>query len=462
MAKIFGHPIQRPLLVLICVECLLLIASIELGAAFRLQIAGLEPWSMSLSFGTISTFVATCLISMVAFGLYESECCRDLKLSSLRLIVAFAAAFMFLAVIFYVIPDLAIWRSIAFYSISLAFFAVLSARFFFVRVADLERFKRPVLVLGAGEEAARIGRLAENTASRSFRILTYVKMSDDCPQVERFINVGDWPDVTTIAAHYGAQEIIVALSERRGLPINDLLKCRVAGLSVWDLASFLERETGRLHLDVMQPSWLVFADGFGVAQGFNRVLKRVFDVLSSAFVISFTLWLMVPVAIAIKLSSTGPIFYLQQRVGKNGKTFLLYKFRSMVADAEDASGPQWAQDGDPRITPVGRFIRATRIDELPQVINVLRGDMSFVGPRPERPYFVEKLREDIPLFDERHIVKPGITGWAQINYPYGASVDDARCKLEFDLYYVKNFSVLLDLAILIQTVKVVVWQNGVR
>lgn len=463
MVKLFGHPIPRALQVLLLAEFGLLVLAIEVGAAVRLALAGLDPWGMAGSVGTIATFVVVCMTSMLAFGLYERDCCRDVKQSAVRLLVALLAAIAVMALIFYVLPELSIWRSISFYSINFAFVFILIARFVFLKVADLERFKRPVLVIGTGDQAAQIGRMADEETGHSYRVVKYVRMSKDKPHVENYIDRKDREDLLAIATETNAQEVVLAMRERRGgLPIRELLKCRMAGLRVSDLPTFLERETGRLDLDVMQPSWLVFADGFEMSQGINRFLKRIFDIAASLLLIFFSLWLLIPAAILVKLTSPGPIFYRQERVGANGNTFFLFKFRSMRNDAEKDGVPQWAQEGDPRVTPVGKVIRATRIDEIPQILNVLRGEMSFVGPRPERPFFVEQLREEIPYFDERHIVKPGITGWAQINYPYGASMEDARRKLEYDLYYVKNFTVLLDLAILIQTVKVVVWQNGVR
>ncbi|MEO0410707.1 MAG: TIGR03013 family XrtA/PEP-CTERM system glycosyltransferase [Pseudomonadota bacterium] len=445
------------------IELVLMVLAIELGAAARLAVAGLQPWSMLPNVGATALFAGVCLTSMVAFGLYESTCCRDLRQSAVRLLVALLAAIAFMAVIFYFVPDLQIWRSISLYAISLAYVLLLSARAIFIKVADLDRFKRPILVIGTGERALQLGTLAQSAAGPSYRIAKFVRMSDQEPAVDDFVDKKDWPDLLSIAETFGAQEVVLAMRERRGgLPIQDLLKCRMAGMRVLDLPTFLEQETGRFDLDVMQPSWLVFSDGFEMSRGLNRFLKRAFDILASFILITFSIWILVPTAIIIKLTSPGPIFYRQERVGENGKTFRLFKFRSMRNDAEKDGVPQWAKEADPRVTGIGKVIRATRIDEIPQILNVLRGEMSFVGPRPERPFFVDQLSEDIPYFDERHIVKPGITGWAQINYPYGASLDDSRKKLEYDLYYVKNFSVLLDLAILVQTVKVVVWQNGVR
>ena len=216
-----------------------------------------------------------------------------------------------------------------------------------------------------------------------------------------------------------------------------------------------------MDLDSLRPSWLIFSDGFRVGL-VHSFFKRVFDVLASVVLLVFGLPLIIVAAIAIRLESKGPIFYRQERLGLGGQPFLLLKFRSMKVDAESSGVPQWAEQNDSRITRIGNFIRQTRIDEIPQILNVLRGDMSFVGPRPERSYFVEQLTQKIPYYFERHRVKPGITGWAQLNYSYGASIEDAKEKLKYDLYYIKNCSVFLDLIILMQTARVIVWPNGVR
>jgi sugar transferase (PEP-CTERM system associated) len=260
----------------------------------------------------------------------------------------------------------------------------------------------------------------------------------------------------------GVEEIVVAVEERRGgLPVDDLLNCKIKGLRVIDYSTFFERETGRVDLDVLNPSWLIFSDGFSTG-GPQRAAKRVFDIAASLILLAFSLPVLVFAAIAVRLDSTGPILYRQERVGMNGEPFMLLKFRSMRSDAEKDGMPRWAAEEDPRITRVGQFIRMTRIDELPQIFNVLAGDMSFIGPRPERPFFVEELSAKIPYYSARHGVKPGISGWAQLNYPYGASIEDAREKLQYDLYYIKNYSLFLDFSVMLQTARVILWPQGVR
>jgi len=253
----------------------------------------------------------------------------------------------------------------------------------------------------------------------------------------------------------------VASRERRGLPLKALMECKLAGLTVTEFANFWERQTGQIDLEELNPGWLIFSGGFR-SNWASSATKRVFDVFVSVVFLIVTLPITVLAAIAIKLEGPGPIFYGQERVGRNGSTFTVFKFRSMRTDAEKDGVARWAQNNDTRVTRVGRFIRRTRIDEIPQVINVLTGDMSFVGPRPERPVFVAALAQKIPHYDVRHRIKPGITGWAQINYPYGASDEDAKAKLSYDLYYAKNWGIFLDAVILFQTARVVLWPEGVR
>ena len=256
--------------------------------------------------------------------------------------------------------------------------------------------------------------------------------------------------------------MVLALQERRNsLPLKDLLRVKTKGVMVSDFSSFLERELGRVDLDTLNPSWLIFSDGFSSGRRLSSIGKRLFDILVSLVILIVGLPLVAIFAILVKLESKGPAFFRQTRVGLYGQEFTLVKLRSMRTDAE-ADGARWADKDDPRITRVGRLIRMVRIDELPQVWSVLKGEMSFVGPRPEVPAFVVDLEKELPFYAERHMVKPGITGWAQINYPYGASVEDSRQKLEYDLYYAKNYTPFLDIIILLQTARVIIWPEGAR
>jgi len=287
-------------------------------------------------------------------------------------------------------------------------------------------------------------------------------MSDAKPVIDEAINRSAIHNLKRFVENLGVSEVVLALEERRNsLPLSDLLRIKTAGVHVNDFSSFIERETGRVDLDTVNPSWLIFSDGFSSGRAVSSVAKRLFDIAASSVLLALTVPLIVLFALLVKLDSKGPAFFRQLRVGLYGQPFYVLKLRSMRTDAETA-GAQWACKDDPRITRIGKFIRKVRIDELPQTWSVLKGEMSFVGPRPERPEFVADLEDKLPYYAERHMVKPGITGWAQINYPYGASIEDSRHKLEYDLYYAKNYTPFLDLLIILQTLRVVLWREGAR
>jgi len=274
--------------------------------------------------------------------------------------------------------------------------------------------------------------------------------------------IGDCSLIHKIVSEGKVDRIIVAMEERRGrFPTEELLKCKMEGISVEEGIAFYEQLTGKLLIERAYPSFLIFSDGF-IKTTYHHVVKSAMDLFLSCIGLIIFFPIMAFIALAIKVSSSGPIFYRQERVGKNGKTFVLLKFRSMGEDAEKETGPVWAEENDKRVTPIGKIIRKLRLDEIPQLINILRGEMSFVGPRPERSHFIEQLKDKIPFYEKRHAVKPGITGWAQIEYPYGASKNDALEKLKYDLYYIKNISLFLDLEILFRTLKIVLFGRGSR
>lgn len=460
--RLFKHYIPTPLLALGIIEFFLLMASAEAAWRFRAEQIGIDALPTTDRLTEIVTYAAVVSTIMLATGLYESNGHRSSPQTATRLLVSFTLSLVALAVIFFLLPNVALWRSIFLYAALLSFGLIMVVRMLFARLVNWDRFRRRVVVLGAGGRAAKLDVIG-NSPNAGFQIVHYVRMSDREPAVARAVAREDIASFYNLAEELGVSEIVLALEERRGaLPVADLLKAKLAGVRVSEMSSFLERETGRVDLGSVSPSWLIFSDGFLGAQQAAVIGKRMFDVAASLLLLTLSSPILLITAVLIKLTSPGPIFYLQERVGQFGQTFNVVKFRSMRNDAEEDGQPQWAQKHDPRVTTIGRLIRATRIDELPQIFNVLRGDMSFVGPRPERPFFVRDLAAQIPFYDERHVVKPGITGWAQLNYPYGASVEDARHKLEYDLYYVKNYSMFLDLLILIQTVRVVLWRDGVR
>jgi len=323
--------------------------------------------------------------------------------------------------------------------------------------------RRRVLIYGTGSRAYIAGRsLVDNDPS--IELVGYFRGPQEKEPVAAGLNVvSDGKNLTEVVSQHRVNEIVVAVNERRGgsMPLRELLDCKLHGIQVIDLATHFEQLLGQIHLEAVSAGWLIFGDGF--KQGFLRsAIKRIFDIVGSGVLLLLAAPLMLLTALAIVVESGMPIFYRQERVGLNGRNFNVIKFRSMRQDAEKDGTPRWAGAGDARVTRVGRFIRKTRIDELPQLLCVLKGDMSLVGPRPERPYFVERLTQDIPYYALRHGIKPGLTGWAQVRYHYGASVKDAEQKLQYDLYYVKNNSWFLDIIVLFETVGVVLTGKGAQ
>lgn len=345
------------------------------------------------------------------------------------------------------------------------FIGIALSRFVLQRFLDSVMFKRRVLVFGAGNMAGSLVNLRRRSDRRGFEIVGFIRVNGD-GQVPGISPLPMPQGLRAVCESHKVDEIVVAMDDRRqSFPIRELLECRLSGIEVSELMTFLERETGRVRIDVLNPSWMIFGPGF------NRDLmtalgSRALDVIASVLVFLVSMPVMLATAIAIKCESgwRTPVLYHARRVGRLGREFRLLKFRSMRGDEDDdEDGPAlWAQENDPRITRVGALIRRLRIDELPQIVNVLRGEMSFVGPRPEQPMFVARFEEQIPYYAQRHSVKPGITGWAQLCYPYGSSVRDAIEKLQYDLYYVKHKSLWFDLSILVQTVEVVLLGKGAR
>jgi sugar transferase (PEP-CTERM system associated) len=342
-----------------------------------------------------------------------------------------------------------------------------ASRYAFYALARARFFHRRVIVIGTGERALHLHRHLGQGADGMVNNLQYVPVSiigglpaDVAPALSALLIDSDSRPINTLALDLKADEIVVAADDRRGLSIEKLLGCKALGLPITDFNTFFEREAKRIDLHWLDQSWLVYSNGFQMRE-IDVFLKRVMDIAGSLVLLLLSAPVLLCAAIAVALESRDNIFYKQTRVTKEGRHFELYKLRTMRSDAETL-GPQWAAENDPRITRVGKFLRRTRIDEIPQLLNVLRGDMSLVGPRPERPVFVEQLAKEFPLYHLRHKVKAGLTGWAQINFTYGASIADAERKLEYDLYYVKNYSLVLDISILLQTFWVLIWPKGVR
>jgi sugar transferase (PEP-CTERM system associated) len=461
MVRLFKHYVPHAVLLLGLIDCALLLLAGNLAWTLRAAQIGMDPGSLPDRVGMLSGFAGTVLAALIAVGVYGSEALRSLRFAGARLLVAVSLAIIALAFLDFLLPGSTFWRSTLFYAMGLSIALLMVNRLIVGGILGASAFRRRVLVLGAGPRAARLKQLGERPES-GFAIVGYVDMGEGQPRVEQAIQRGAIEDLSRFVADLAASEVVLALEERRNaLPLKDLLRIKTAGVHVNDFSSFMERETGRVDLDTLNPSWLIFSDGFSSGRALSSVAKRLFDIAASGLLLALTFPLIALFAALVKLDSRGPAFFRQQRVGLYGQPFTLLKLRSMRTDAE-AGGARWASEDDPRVTRIGRFIRKVRIDELPQVWTVLKGEMSFVGPRPEVPAFVDDLEDKLPFYGERHMVKPGITGWAQINYPYGASIEDARRKLEYDLYYAKNYTPFLDLLILLQTLRVVLWPEGAR
>jgi len=411
-----------------------------------------------------SMVLAGCvMVAAIAMGLFSRRLRDRTAGIVLRIGVSVIAGAFLGGLLLYVSPDhrptfVEVFAFLAIGLITLTFVRMVARGFI-----DEDILKRRVLVYGAGNNAARIMQLRRRADQRGFKVIGFVPARNEDRVIPSERLVLRDASVSSIAHQLEIDEIVVAMDDRRQqFPLKELLDCRLAGVEVVELASFLERETGKVYLDILIPSWMIFGTGFR-RDVFRRYSERGFDLIASLALLVVTLPFMTLTALAIKLEEgiSAPVFYGQPRVGYAGRVFRVLKFRSMRVDAEK-NDARWASENDERVTRVGRFIRKVRIDELPQLFNVFSGHMSFVGPRPERPEFVKSLNESIPYYEVRHAVKPGITGWAQLCYPYGASELDASEKLQYDLYYVKNHSLVFDILILLQTVEVILLGKGAR
>lgn len=481
MLRVFGHHIAMPAIILAVVEIALVLSFLHMGeAALRVWYPAQASAPGVPDAGLFAAVGVTAFVAIAAVGLYRREMFGDLRttirrsLISLPLIVGASLLVVYAWAALEGAPA-ASQAGVVAAAVPAAVLAALALRAALRQAVGGALFRRRVIIVGTGPQAARLAGLARSERP-GFTVAGFVDLAGDgSGSVPRDMaavlpraTLEDRGQLKQFVRGHKVEEIVVACHERRrgngaafGLPMWDLLDCRLAGTRVTTFSDFWERETGKIDLETLRPGWLVFSEGFRYS-ALRAAMKRTFDILASLGLLIVTLPITLLTVLLVRLTSPGPVFYRQERVGLNGRTFMLMKFRSMRADAEKDGKARWAQKNDVRVTPVGRFIRLTRIDEIPQVLNVLKGDMSFIGPRPERPQFVDELAAQIPYYGERHAVRPGISGWAQINYPYGASLEDAREKLAYDLYYVKNSSTFLDLVILVQTVKVVLFPEGVH
>ena len=408
--------------------------------------------------------VLLCQVCLYYNDLYDlTTVCRRSELA-IRLIQSVGMWTLLLTVTYFVYPGLLFGQWVLIGGIILVLVTIPLWREGIGRLGFLFQTKERILILGTGQIGIDLCRKLLKRNDLNFEIVGF--LGEDPEQVgERLVNpsvVGTIENLPAIVSREGINRVVVSLADRRGrLPVRDLLNLRLQGVVVEDGHTLYEKVAGRISLDLVNPSWLIFSDGFRKFRG-QALLKRAFDVLFASIGILLTLPVMLVAAICIKLDSKGPVLFRQERVGQFGRVFTLFKFRSMMQGAEKGGVPAWAKQDDHRITRVGAFLRSYRVDELPQFFNILFGDMSFVGPRPERPFFVEKLEKTLKFYQERHVVKPGLTGWAQVQFPYASSEKETREKLEYDFFYIKNSSLLFDLAIIVQTVKTVLFARGAR
>lgn len=450
---------------MILAEAALVYGAIICAVYLRVGVEG-APYELVTRNGYLKAAVAGffCLAAFYLFDLYDFLVMHDRRELVLRLVQALGLAWIALALSFYTFPALMLGRGISLIALPLALGLMVFWRVSIHWFLGHPDFGERILIVGSGNLAVELAREVLDRPDAGYRIVGFVGTDSDLLG-KSLINprvIGLTEQLDEIVKREGIDRIVVAMGERRGqLPTNKLLQLSLAGeVSIEEGSSFYERITGRVSLNMLRPSWLIFT-GRGRRAKLADLSRTIVHWLVALLGAILSLPIVLLAAVLIKLESRGPVFYKQERVGKNGRTFTLTKFRSMRVDAEQ-DGPVWASKGDVRTTRVGRIIRKIRIDEIPQFWHILKGEMSFVGPRPERPHFVAQLAEEIPFYEQRHLIAPGLTGWAQIKYPYGASIEDARQKLQYDLFYIKNQSLILDAIVLFETVKIILFGRGAQ
>jgi sugar transferase (PEP-CTERM system associated) len=464
MLKIGGQKIATGTMFLVLLDAVLIVSGLLLAVVLRV-ILGMSGWIGFDGFRTVARFaivVIGCLLALYYNDLYDTQILREHSELFARLLRALGMSCAALALFYYLFPLLSLGRGVAALAAPVLLGLTFGARLFVVNSGE---FMRPDRILMVGTAPAGITLTREILARPELGLKVIGFLDEKGENLGKsLVNpgiVGAVRDVCEVAHKEKVDHIVLSLAERRGtMPVDDLLRLKVSGIRIEDAHSCYERVSGRIFLEHLSPSWLILSDGFRKSD-LVAATKRTMDFVISLAAILLTLPVMAAVAVAIWIETGSPILFRQERVGLSGRKFEILKFRSMRQDAE-ANGPVWANAHDQRITPVGRFLRKYRLDELPQLINVLRGDMSLVGPRPERPHFCAILRQSIPYFDQRHSVRPGITGWAQVKYQYGATLEESKIKLELDLFYIKHLSIFLDLAILFETVKVMLIGRGAQ
>ena len=437
----------------------------------QLENTGIDNLSDSLRFSDLIAICLSLVFLLAAVGFYNRDAVFQLGILLQRSVI-FLFIVVFLGFVAWIadnfVTNIDISDDVSLISLAtiLSFLTILALRITFISFPKFDIFKRRVLVIGRGALGYRVRTFLAGDGSSTLQEVGYLSLEDYGQDQSWSIDEAQdekpaAQSLIDMAREHKADEIVIASREWRGMPVWQLLECKMAGIHVADYLTFWERETGQIDMDEVKPTWLALSDGFRASET-RQFVKRAFDIFVSLCILVFSFPLLLATAVFIKLESPGPVFYRQERVGLHGKKFFVTKFRSMRNDAEKDGVPQWATPVDPRVTRVGNFIRKSRIDEVPQIFDVLFGQMSFVGPRPEREFFIKDLEKKIPLYSIRHNVRPGITGWAQVNYPYGASIEDSKNKLAYDLYYVKNGGLFLDAVILLQTARVVLSGDGAR
>lgn len=467
MLRLFNQYVSAKSLLLMITEGWLIVLSLICAVKLRFWN---DPTESALymtlpDFGIqIAIVVTVCLVCLHFNHVYDLQAARETMQRILQTEQAIGAASIVLGTLYVFVPELLLNRGVLLIGMALVMAVLISSRKPLDKVWQLTIPEQRIAIVGSGKLAGEVARELARRDDLGVRFAGFVRTGPDAGGG----SAGDWPvlgaaaELEAIAQKHGISRIVVALEDCRGaLPARELVTLRVQGIRVEDAATALSALTGRVPLAAVKPSWFVFSDGFRRSRT-TEVMKRILDLAVGLVGLAAALPLMGLVALAIRLESKGPVIYRQKRVGRFGKEFDVLKFRSMRADAEKNTGALWAQENDPRVTRVGRVIRKYRLDEMPQFVNVIQGEMSFVGPRPERRCFVEELRKVIPYYDERHSVRPGITGWAQVQYRYGGSVEDAFQKLEYDLFYLKNTSLTFDLAIIFRTFRIVLGGYGSR
>lgn len=464
--RIRKHYLHLPYLVLGALEFAVLFGTLYL-LGFVLDQLGADRSELQTGAGSALLFALVMSCGTLAMGVYFAMVREGFASMFFRTLVAFCfLGGLALTILYMVLPNVSPGSDKLFWAVLLAILMVTVIRQLFLKVVDSDQLARRVVIYGGGEFAESLmNDYQTNLKASGIRIMGCIPDSAN-PKVDTHHHLPAPTDFFQFCQQNRISEIVIAQQERRRseggqLPVEALMECKLRGVEVTDAVAFYERELKKARLELVHPSWILFSDGFKASKS-RDVTKRVVDLTISLFLAIVLSPLMLLTALAVVLESGRPILYSQNRVGARGKVFRIYKFRSMRQDAEKDGKARWASQNDSRVTKVGAFIRNTRLDELPQLWNVIKGEMSFVGPRPERPEFVEQLKEQVPFYNTRHYVKPGLMGWAQLNYPYGASIEDARGKLEYDLYYSKNHSIVMDFLIMIQTVEVVLLGKGVR